>query len=90
MVDGQKPDIWETFESLAERARREQPPEVDVVMPVLRRLRQYRLPSDRGLWILTAGALAAAALVLAVSLPYFATAMDPLTALMETTATSLI
>ena len=83
-------DPLETVEMLAARAREELAPRVDVSQDVLRRLRAPERKPDRGLLFLTAGALAAASIVLAISYPSFTEVFDPLASLMETTATSLI
>lgn len=77
-------------DDLAARARTENFPRIDVAHAVLRQLRSYEHPSDRGLALLTASALAIAAIVAIVSFSDFAGALDPLAMMMETTASSLI
>lgn len=78
------------LEALAARARDEDTPRVDVSRDVVRRLRTAQRATDRGLVVLTAGALTAAVVIGIVSIPYFTGALDPLTVLMETTVASLI
>ena len=78
--------------SVAERARREIVQPVDVSHAVLRRLRQLRpeYAPERPMMWLTAGAIAAAAIVLMLSMPYLDLALDPLTVFLEQTAASAI
>ncbi len=83
-------DVLTALENLAVHARTERIPDVDVSRPVLRRLRNHQRPSDRGLAILTASALAVAVIVAIFSFSDFVGALDPLAMMMETTASSLI
>lgn len=78
--------------ALAAIARHESAPVVDVADDVLYRLRNLsvRVTYDRSLMWLTVGAVAAAAIVLVISMPYFTTAFDPLTTFFETAAESPI
>lgn len=78
--------------SVAERARQESVQPVDVSHAVLRRLRQLRpeYAPERPLMWMTAGAIAAAAVVLVMSMPYLDIALDPLTVFLEETAASAI
>lgn len=83
-------DALRALENLAERARGEILPDVDVSRAVLRQLRNGQRPADRGLAILTAGAVTVAVVVAVFSFPDFAGALDPLAMMIETTASSLI
>ncbi len=83
-------DELAVVDDLAARARSENVPQIDVSHAVLRRLRAYERPADRGLALLTASALAVAAIVAFMSFSDFASALDPLALMMETTASSLI
>lgn len=83
-------DPLDTVEVLATRAREERAPQVDVSHEVLRRLRTPAPSADRGLLFLTIGALAAAAIVIAISYSSFTEAFDPLASMMASTASSLI
>lgn len=83
-------DVLTTVENLAAHARTERIPEVDVSRAVLRQLRTDQRPADRGLAILTVSAFAVAVIVALFSFSDFAGALDPLTMMMATTASSLI
>ncbi len=83
-------DLLRAVEDIALRARTEPAPDVDVSRAVLRRLRSGRRPADRGLAILTAGALVAAVVIALFTFSDFAGALDPLEMMMATTASSLI
>lgn len=91
MAEQRHSDPLDGVERLAGIARREATPGVEVSAAVLRRLRSCEEPAaGRGLAYLTAGAIAAAAAVAVISMPYFSAAMDPLASLIESTATSFI
>ena len=78
--------------SIAARARQETAPALDVADAVMRRLRQSRMayaPERPMLWM-TAGAIAAAAIVITISMPYLSAALDPLTLFLEEAASSAI
>ncbi len=80
------------IEAIAARARRDTAPTIDVAQSVLRRLRKTRAayaPERPMLWM-TAGAIAAAAVVLVFSMPYLDAALDPLTLFLEEAASSAI
>ncbi len=83
-------DALAAVDDLAARARTENFPHIDVSHAVLRQLRAYERPADRGLALLTASALAVAAIVAIMSFSDFAGALDPLAVMMETTVASLI
>ena len=66
------------LDAIAARARMDSPPALDVTVAVLRRLRVAASP-ERPMYWLAAGAIAAAALVALISMPYLNGALDPLT-----------
>lgn len=77
---------------VAARARQETLPTFDVSRAVVQRLRDARAvyaPERPMLWM-TAGAIAAAAVVMTLSMPYLADALDPLTLFLQEAATSAI
>jgi hypothetical protein len=78
--------------SVADRARQESVPSVDVSHAVLGRLRQMRpeYAPERPLMWVTAAAVATAAIVLTLSMPYLHHALDPLSVFLEETAASAI
>ncbi len=78
--------------AIAARARTETAPRVNVTAAVLRRLRtsSSESVSDRPMLWLAAGALAAAAVVAMISMPYLSGALDPLTEFMAEADTSVI
>lgn len=82
----------ERIACVAESARREVVPTFDVTHVVVRRLRQVRsdYAPERPLVWFTAAAMAAAALVLTLSMPYVDVALDPLTVFLEQAAASAI
>ncbi len=83
-------DELAALDDLAARARTEIFAHIDVSHAVLRQLRAYERPADRGLALLTASALAVAAIVAIVSFSDFAGALDPLAVMMDATVASLI
>ena len=77
---------------VAGRAREESPPAIDVSRAVVQRLRDVQAvyaPERPMLWM-TAGAIAAAAVVMTLSMPYLSAALDPLTLFLQEAATSAI
>lgn len=77
--------------SIAARARMEPAPAVDVTAAVLRRLRVAEAEAvERPMLWLAAGALAAAAIVVFLAMPYVSGALDPLTEFMAEANTSVI
>ncbi len=89
MTSRESRDALTRVDALAARARLEPPPNVDVADEVLRRLRHVQAVNPPLVWF-TAAAAALAGVVLAVSLPYFASALDPLSTFFEATAASPI
>jgi len=82
--------IEDEISAIAARARAETSPRVDVTAAVLRRLRATQVAADRPLYWLAAGALAAAAIVMFISMPYLNGAFDPLTEFLAEADTSII
>ncbi len=78
--------------AIAARARMEAAPRVDVTAAVLRRLRapQGESASERPMYWLAAGALAAAVVVAMISMPYVSGALDPLTEFLAEADASVI
>ena len=86
------PNAERRLASVAVRARQETSPLLDVTDAVMHRLRRMRVayaPERPMLWM-TAGAIAAAAIVMTISMPYLAEALDPLTLFLEEAASSAI
>lgn len=83
-------DALRRVEDIALHARTEPVPDVEVTQAVLWRLRSERRPADRGLAILTAGALVAAIAITLLTFSDFVGALDPLEMMMATTVSSLI
>lgn len=77
--------------SVAARARLEPAPAVDVTAAVLRRLRVASAESvERPMVWLAAGALAAAAIVVFLAMPYVSGTLDPLTEFMAEANSTVI
>lgn len=83
-------DELAAVDDLAARARTESFPHIDVSHAVLRQLRAYERPADRGLALLTASALGVAVIVAIMAFSDFAGALDPLAVMMDATVASLI
>jgi hypothetical protein len=79
-------------DAIAARAREEAAPTIDVSQAVLRRLRRSRATyaSERPMVWMAAGAIATAAIVVILSVPYLDAALDPLTLFLEEAASSAI
>jgi len=78
---------------IAARARMETAPRVEVSAAVFRRLRAsaaVERSSDRPMYCLAAGALAAAAIVVMISMPYVSGTLDPLSEFLAEADTSVI
>ena len=82
----------ERLATIAARGRMENVPRVDVTARVLRRLRASAdvRSADRPMYWLAAGALAAAAIVFMISMPYLNGTLDPLTEFLADADTSVI
>lgn len=80
------------LEALAARAREDAAPVFDVSQAVLKRLRRApeAVAAERPMMWMTAGALAAAAVVVVLSLPYLSIELDPLARFLEEAASSAI
>ncbi|MFH1092166.1 MAG: hypothetical protein V1742_11425 [Pseudomonadota bacterium] len=72
------PDSLEYIKALAAKARQAEPPEVDTASRVILRLRLREYPLEAPLAGIAAASFAAAAVVLALSLPLLFTLTDPL------------
>ena len=73
-------DLFKILEDLAARARREEPPTVDVSSRVVLRLRREVSGSAWLMALFASSAAVAAAVVLSVSFPFFEMLTDPLSA----------
>ena len=78
--------------AIAAHAREDVAPAFDVSQAVLRRLRAVRTEytPERSMMWMTAGAIAVAAVVMVLSMPYLDSALDPLTVFLQEAAASAI
>lgn len=84
-------ETHDPLDAIAARARMEPAPAMDVTAAVLRRLRVASADqAERPMLWLAAGALAAAAIVVLLAMPYLNGALDPLTEFMAEANTSVI
>ena len=80
---------WKHFEALAVRARDDRPEPVDVRLAVLAAVAARPAAPDRTLWVCAAGALAAAAVVLALAWPAVQSLDAPLAGVMPASLDTL-
>jgi len=80
---------WKNFEALARRARDDRPEPVDVRLAVLAAVSARPTAPDRTLWVCAGGALAAAAVVLALAWPALQSLDAPLASVMPASLDTL-
>jgi hypothetical protein len=84
------PTRGDHLDAIAARARMDAPPALDVTAAVLRRLRTVSVAPERPMLWLAAAAIAAAAIVAIISMPYLSGTLDPLTEFLADANTTVI